>query len=33
MREISTGAYEFVVRQADGSERVEASFDQHALTK
>ncbi len=31
-REISAGAYELVVRQADGSERVEAFSDQHALT-
>jgi hypothetical protein len=31
-REIGDGAYELVVRQADGTERVEAFSDQHALT-
>jgi hypothetical protein len=31
-REISAGAYELVVRQADGTERIEEFSDQHALT-
>ena len=31
-REIGDGVYELVVRQADGTERVEAFSDQHALT-
>jgi hypothetical protein len=32
VREISAGAFELVVRQADGTARVEAFSDQHALT-